>query len=103
MLPAPTLPPNQVEQLLARQTGRPVRGRKSLARIFQSQSPLEIISKGRFDETDPDIHKGEDLDVPTYFRHGMALNWVQPRSAACARDPAEPGAFPSTAALPGCG
>jgi cell division protein FtsZ len=72
--PAPTLPPEQVEQLLARQIGRPARARKSPARMLQSQLPLEIISKGRFDKTDPTIHKGEDLDVPTYVRRGVALN-----------------------------
>jgi cell division protein FtsZ len=72
--PAPTLPPEQVEQLLARQTGRPARARKSPNRLLQSQLPLEIISKGRFDKSEPTIHKGEDLDVPTYVRRGVALN-----------------------------
>jgi cell division protein FtsZ len=72
--PAPTLPPDQVEQLLARQKGRTARVRKSAARMLQSQLPLEIISKGRFDKSEPTIHKGEDLDVPTYVRRGIALN-----------------------------
>jgi cell division protein FtsZ len=72
--PAPTLRPDQVQQLLARQTGRPARGRKSPARMLQSQLPLDIISKGRFDKSEPTIHKGEDLDVPTYVRRGVALN-----------------------------
>jgi len=36
--------------------------------------PLEIVSKGRFDKSEPTIHKGEDLDVPTYIRRGVALN-----------------------------
>jgi cell division protein FtsZ len=72
--PAPTLPPDQIEQLLARQTGRPARSRKSPSRMLQSQLPLEILSKGRFDKSEPTIHKGEDLDVPTYVRRGVALN-----------------------------
>jgi cell division protein FtsZ len=72
--PAPTLPPDQLQQLLARQTGRPARGRKPQSRMQQSQLPLEIISKGRFDKSEPTIHKGEDLDVPTYIRRGVALN-----------------------------
>jgi cell division protein FtsZ len=72
--PAPTLPPDQVEQLLARQTGRLARDRKSRTRMLQSQLPLEIISKGRFDKSEPTLHKGEDLDVPTYVRRGVALN-----------------------------
>jgi cell division protein FtsZ len=40
----------------------------------QTQLPLEIVSKGRFDKSEPTIHKGEDLDVPTYIRRGVALN-----------------------------
>jgi cell division protein FtsZ len=72
--PAPTLPPEQVEQLLARQSGRSARARKTPTRMLQSQLPLEIISKGRFDKSEPTIHKGEDLDVPTYVRRGVALN-----------------------------
>jgi cell division protein FtsZ len=69
--PPPTLPPDQVEQLLARQHSRP---RKSLPKLRQTQLPLDIVSKGRFDKSEPTIHKGEDLDVPTYIRRGVALN-----------------------------
>lgn len=68
--PPPSLTSDKVEQL-ARQTGR---GRKSVSRLRQTQLPLEIISKGRFDKSEPTIHKGEDLDVPTYIRRGVALN-----------------------------
>ena len=72
--PAPDLPPDQVAQLLDRQrTGNP-RGRKSAPKLRQTQLPLEIVSKGRFDKAEPTIHKGEDLDVPTYIRRGIALN-----------------------------
>jgi cell division protein FtsZ len=53
--------------------GRP-RSRKSLTKMRQGQLPLEIISKGRFDKSEPTIHKGEDLDVPTYIRRGVLLN-----------------------------
>ena len=42
--------------------------------MLQSQLQLDIISKGRFDKSEPTIHKGEDLDVPTYVRRGVALN-----------------------------
>lgn len=68
--PAPTLTPDKVEQLAARQT----RSRKSASKMRQGQLPLEIVSKGRFDKSEPTIHKGEDLDVPTYIRRGVALN-----------------------------
>ena len=40
-----------------------------------TQLPLAIISKGRFDKSEPTIHKGEDLDIPTYIRRGVALNY----------------------------
>jgi cell division protein FtsZ len=72
--PPPTLPPDQLEQLLARQSrGGSHRG-KNLPKMRQGQLPLEIVSRGRFDKSEPTIHKGEDLDVPTYIRRGVALN-----------------------------
>jgi cell division protein FtsZ len=40
----------------------------------QQQLPLEIISKGRFDKSEPTVRNGEDLDVPTYIRRGLVLN-----------------------------
>ena len=71
--PPPTLPPEQIQQMLARQS--PTRApRKTAPKLRQTQLPLEIISKGRFDKSEPTIHKGEDLDVPTYIRRGVALN-----------------------------
>ena len=72
--PAPTLPPDQVQELLTRQGRSGSRSRKSNPKMRQGQLPLEIVSKGRFDKSEPTIHKGEDLDVPTYIRRGVALN-----------------------------
>jgi len=72
--PAPALPADQMEQLLARQRAGGSRQRKAISKLQQSQLPLEIVSKGRFDKSEPTIHKGEDLDVPTYIRRGVALN-----------------------------
>jgi cell division protein FtsZ len=72
--PAPELPPDKVEQLLTRQRAAGTRGRKATAKMRQGQLPLEIISKGRFDKSEPTIHMGEDLDVPTYIRRGISLN-----------------------------
>jgi cell division protein FtsZ len=70
--PAPVLPPEQVEQILSRQAR--TRPRKLSSKLRQGQLPLEIVSKGRFDKSEPTIHKGEDLDVPTYIRRGVPLN-----------------------------
>ncbi len=72
--PPPALPAEQMDQLLARQQGAATRGRKTPSKLKQTHLPLEIVSKGRFDKSEPTIHKGEDLDVPTYIRRGMALN-----------------------------
>jgi cell division protein FtsZ len=72
--PPPALPPDQIQRMLAQQRGDPARLRKGLPKLRQTQLPLEIISKGRFDKSEPTIHKGEDLDVPTYIRRGVALN-----------------------------
>ncbi|MBE0545755.1 MAG: hypothetical protein IH623_30870 [Verrucomicrobia bacterium] len=70
--PAPVLTTEQREQLLTRQAGGRVR--KTSPRLRQTSLPLEIVNKGRFDKTEPTVHKGEDLDVPTYIRRGVALN-----------------------------
>ena len=72
--PAPALTLEQREQILAQQTGRPGRVRKPGPRMKQITLPLDIVNKGRFDKSEPTIHKGEDLDLPTYVRRGVALN-----------------------------
>ena len=41
---------------------------------IQTQLPLTIISKGRFDKSEPTKHNGEDLDIPTFIRRGILLN-----------------------------
>jgi len=70
--PAPALTPEQREQLLTKQGGG--RARKNFPRMRQGNLPLDIVNKGRFDKTEPTVYKGEDLDVPTYIRRGVALN-----------------------------
>jgi cell division protein FtsZ len=73
--PAPALPPDQLEKLAARQRVANPRARRTTGtKMRQGQLPLEIVSKGRFDKSEPTIHKGEDLDVPTYIRRGVPLN-----------------------------
>ncbi|MGA2180124.1 MAG: cell division protein FtsZ [Verrucomicrobiota bacterium] len=67
-----SLTPEQREQSVAKNAG--ARARKSNPKMRQAQLSLAIISKGRFDKSEPTIHKGEDLDIPTYVRRGVALN-----------------------------
>jgi len=70
--PPPDLAPDKKEQLLAQQNGKSYR--KPRSKMRQGMLPLEIVSKGRFDKSEPTIHHGEDLDVPTYIRRGVPLN-----------------------------
>lgn len=53
---------------------RGTRSRRPGAKMVQSQLQLTIVSKGRFDKSEPTLHHGEDLDVPTYIRRGVPLN-----------------------------
>ncbi len=70
--PAPESTPEKTERLLTQQGGG--RARKGSSRMKQGQLPLEIISRGRFEKSEPTIYHGQDLDVPTYIRRGVALN-----------------------------
>jgi cell division protein FtsZ len=70
--PAPESTPEKMEQLAS--ADRKLPRRRTSSKMKQSQLPLEIISKGRFEKSQPTIHKGEDLDVPTYLRRGISLN-----------------------------
>jgi len=72
--PAPVLSEEKAEELHSRQSGTSQRGRKKAARMRQGLLPLEVVSKGRFANSEPTIHNGEDLDTPTYIRRGIALN-----------------------------
>ena len=75
-LPAPVLTADQREEIIAKQAGKSGRGRKNFGgpRMRQTTLPLDIVNKGRFDKSEPTIHKGEDLDLPTYVRRGVSLN-----------------------------
>jgi cell division protein FtsZ len=68
--PAPPATAETTEKIL--QNG--ARGKRKVTRLKQGQLPLEIISKGRFEKSEPTIHQGQDLDVPTYLRRGVPLN-----------------------------
>jgi cell division protein FtsZ len=69
--PPPSTPENTAE-LLNRQGGG--KARKAGSKAKQQTLNLEIVSKGRFEKSEPTVHRGEDLDVPTYVRRGVALN-----------------------------
>lgn len=70
--PPPAMSPDQVASMFNRQM--PTRRARKKSAAAQGQLPLEIVSKGRFEKSEPTIHQGEDLDVPTYIRRGIVLN-----------------------------
>jgi len=72
--PRPDLSPDEVEKLAARQSRAAARGQHAAVRMRQGQLPLEIVSKGRFDKSEPTIRDGQDLDVPTFVRRNMVFN-----------------------------
>ena len=69
--PPPSITPQNASQML---NGLSPRARRKAMKMVQGQLPLEIISKGRFEKSEPTIRSGEDLDVPTYLRHNLVLN-----------------------------
>jgi len=68
--PPPEIAPERLQQAAPRRGG----ARKQSAPLRQGQLPLEVVSKGRFEKGEPTVLHGEDLDMPTYVRRGVALN-----------------------------
>ena len=70
--PPPETTPEKTRELIEKQpTGRIM---KAASKWKQELLALEIVSRGRFEKSEPTIHRGADLDVPTYVRRGMPLN-----------------------------
>lgn len=73
--PPPTLSNQQAADLMLSAGGRGrLRGRRAARKVVQGTLPLEIVSKGRFEKSEPTLHHGENLDEPTYIRRGVVLN-----------------------------
>ena len=71
--PPPDLSPEKKRELMASQSDTR-RGRRHGQRMKQELLPLDVVSKGRFEKSSPNIRHGEDLDLPTYIRRGVSLN-----------------------------
>ncbi|MBI5388396.1 MAG: cell division protein FtsZ [Verrucomicrobia bacterium] len=69
--PPPVITPDNVDQFMP---NAPARMKKRVQKMQQGQLNLEIISKGRFEKSEPTIRRGQDLDVPTYLRRNLVLN-----------------------------
>lgn len=65
--PPPELTPEQRQEALTKASQRRARPQQTLL-------PLAIVSKGRFEKSEPTLHRGEDLDIPTFIRRGLVLN-----------------------------
>jgi len=70
----PEMSQDEVQQLAERRASGSTRGRKATNKMHQGQLPLEIVSKGRFEKSEPTIRDGQDLDVPTFVRRNMVFN-----------------------------
>lgn len=65
---------NQSIHLADRAIETTIEGETSVKEGVQQQLALVPVSKGRFDKGSPNLHDGEDLDVPTFLRRNMILN-----------------------------
>lgn len=48
--------------------------RKDAAKPKQETLALDSVTRGRFEKSEPTLWNGENLDVPTFLRRGVALN-----------------------------
>ena len=73
--PIPSSPTSPTPKPVAEEAPRPEPAtvRKSSAKPKQETLPLEGVSRGRFDKSEPTLYNGEDLDVPTFIRRGISV------------------------------
>jgi cell division protein FtsZ len=66
------LTPQEQERILKAEGSS--RARRAAAKMSQGMLPLEVVAKGRFDKSEATVRDGQDLDIPTFMRRGIALN-----------------------------
>jgi cell division protein FtsZ len=71
--PPPDFAPEKRERIMAQHARSTVRSRVR-AKAKSNQLQFDLVSKGRFEKSEPTIHHGEDLDLPTYLRRGLPMN-----------------------------
>ncbi len=52
----------------------PVTKKKESSKPKQETLALDPVTRGRFEKSEPTLWNGENLDVPTFLRRGVALN-----------------------------
>ncbi len=72
--PPPNLTQKEAADLMMKDSGRSRKMSRKVNKFLQGQLPLEIVSTGRFEKSEPTLHHGENLDEPTYIRRGVVLN-----------------------------
>lgn len=72
--PPPDLSTSQAVAIMRKESGRSRKSNRKMNKFLQGQLPLEIVSTGRFEKSEPTLHHGENLDEPTYIRRGVVLN-----------------------------
>lgn len=72
--PPPTSSDRQTNQLFSQSRLTHRQRHQTKKQIKKGTLKLESIARGRFEKSAPTLHKGEDLDVPTFLRQGGALN-----------------------------
>lgn len=69
--PAPELSADRRAELAGRSGVRQgLRRKKAVQGMFN----FDVVSKGRFEKTEATVLNGQDLDIPTFLRRGVALN-----------------------------
>lgn len=69
--PPPTLTSDEMAKIYQQNTKG--LGAK-IGKLKQGSFNFEVISRDRFEKTVPTIHKGENLDIPTFIRKSLRLN-----------------------------
>ncbi len=71
--PPPVLTEERREKILREARDVPWKWQVA-TKLRPGYTPFEILSNGRFEKSEPTIHRGEDLDVPTYIRRELRLD-----------------------------
>ncbi len=73
--PAPPVPVSSAPKPAVEESPKlePVVAQKPTSKPKQETLPLEGVSRGRFDKSEPTLYNGEDLDVPTFLRRSVSL------------------------------
>ncbi len=72
--PPPDSEDRRADQYFSQSSESLSQQRRIKRKLEQGMLKLEAVSRGRFENSAPTIYNGEDLDVPTFVRRGVALN-----------------------------